>query len=63
VAGLRRLDGIHGEPADRVGHAGGIDARHDENPPEMSRLLMSAAAKPGRRHNPLWNMGGTIGAG
>ena len=39
MAGIRLLDGIHRQRADRVGHTGMIDARHDENPPEMSRLV------------------------
>ena len=39
VAGIGLLDGIHGEPADRIGHTGMIDARHDENPSEMRCLV------------------------
>jgi hypothetical protein len=39
MAGFRLLDGIHGEPTDRIGHTGMIDLRHDENPPEMKCLV------------------------
>ena len=39
MAGFRLFDGIHGEPADRIGHTGMIDLRHDENPPEMRCLV------------------------
>jgi hypothetical protein len=38
VAGFRLLDGIHRQRTDRIGHTGMIDARHDENPPEMRCL-------------------------
>ena len=39
MAGIGLLHGIHGEPADRIGHTGMIDARHDENPSEMRCLV------------------------
>jgi hypothetical protein len=42
MAGFRLFDGIHGEAADRIGHAGMIDLRHDENPPEMRCLVAGA---------------------
>ncbi|MDO9060825.1 MAG: hypothetical protein Q7U92_17635, partial [Bradyrhizobium sp.] len=37
--GLGLLDGVHGKAADRIGHTGMIDLRHDENPPEMRWLV------------------------
>ena len=40
VAGFRLLDGVHGEPTDRIGHTGMIDLRHDENPSEMRWLVV-----------------------
>ena len=40
VAGFRLFDGIHGKPANRIGHTGMIDLRHDENPPEMRCLVV-----------------------
>ena len=39
MAGLCLLDGIHRQPADRVGHTGMIDIRHDKNPREMRCLV------------------------
>jgi hypothetical protein len=39
MAGFRLLDGIHCEAADRIGHTGVIDLRHDENPSEMKWLV------------------------
>ena len=39
MAGFRLFDGIHGKPANRIGHTGMIDLRHDENPPEMRCLV------------------------
>ena len=39
MAGFRLLDGVHREPADRIGHTGMIDLRHDENPSEMRCLV------------------------
>ncbi len=36
MAGFRLLDGIHRQPANRIGHTGRINLRHNENPPEMS---------------------------
>ena len=39
MAGFCLLDGIHRQRADRIGHTGMIDARHDENPPEMRCLV------------------------
>jgi hypothetical protein len=40
MAGFRLFDGIHGKPANRIGHTGMIDLRHDENPPEMRCLVV-----------------------
>src|SRR5215211_2879745 len=39
MAGFGLLDGVHGEPTDRVGHTGMIDLRHDEYPTEMRCLV------------------------
>ena len=39
MAGFRLFDRVHREPADRIGHTGVIDLRHDENPSEMRCLL------------------------
>ena len=39
MPGFRLFDRIHRQRADRIGHTGMIDARHDENPPEMRRLV------------------------
>ena len=39
MAGFRLLDSIHRQRADRIGHTGMIDARHDENPSEMRCLV------------------------
>jgi hypothetical protein len=33
------FDRVHRETADRVGHTGVIDLRHDENPPKMRCLV------------------------
>jgi hypothetical protein len=30
MPGFRLLDGVHRQPADRIGHTGVIDMRHDE---------------------------------
>jgi hypothetical protein len=38
MTGFRLFDGIHRQGANRIGHTGGIDARHDEIPPEMRCL-------------------------
>jgi hypothetical protein len=39
MAGFGLLDGVHRQRANRVGHTGMIDARHDENPSEMRCLV------------------------
>ena len=51
MTGIRLFDGVHREPADRIGHSGVVDLRHDENPPEMRCLLAICriGGQPGER--------------
>src|SRR5262249_42463506 len=48
MAGLRLLDSVHREPADRIGHTGGIDLRHGENPSEMRCLVVMRSTGRGK---------------